>query len=579
MKKLILLTIAIPLIIFAQEGWLRWFGGGGTGECVQLTSDGGYIVTGSYEKELCLIKTDSEGETVWMKTYGGDGFDAGYYLQEINNGCHIVVGYNSTRGLWLLKTDGNGDTLWTKVYTGGAHCVQATSEGGYVIVGNILKPSKALDLLLIKTDENGDTIWTRTYGGGLNDVGHHVIETDGGYVIVGTARGLGDEPYERQIWLLKTDFNGDTLWTRLYERFFAGSTHENYNKRIIQTSDGGFMIVGKIFIGNGNTDMLLIKTDSEGNTMWTKKYGGRNLDEGNFIQETKDGGYIVTGGFYDNNDNYNVLGDQIWLVKLDSHGDTVWTKRYGGWAIYHETGNCVRQTDDGGYVIAGTNESFPPTGLCLIKTDSHGRIPAEISPYSISSPRGGTATESPKATFVNISTESYSDSFYYRCVIENLDSSTVHYQDSILVTDEINPWEYQNIEFAEVHWPLGHPANFRATFYATSALGDSLRSRPMSTDLWWNGTSITEQQPEPHQSSFEVVTAVGSNIVLRFAGASGAHGDCVAIFDATGRLVDEIHIPQTGGTITWGEGYGPGVYFIRIEGDASATTHKVILIK
>ena len=200
-----------------------------------------------------------------------------------------------------------------------------------------------------------DTMWTRTYGGTTDDRGYSVQQTaDGGYIIAGlTYRGFSD------VYLIKTDTSGDTLWTRTYG---GESSDEGYSVR--QTADGGYIVAGYTRSGYNSPDVYLIKTDASGDTLWTRTYGGIGDDRGYSVELTADGGYIVAGVS---------IGD-LYLIKTDGTGDTLWTRTYGG--MRTDEGWSVKQTADGGYVIAGWTYSFGAGGsdVYLIRLDSETGI-------------------------------------------------------------------------------------------------------------------------------------------------------------------------------------------------------------
>jgi hypothetical protein len=383
MKKLILLLILIPTLVYSQ-GWERTFGGEKPdgGYSVQQTTDGGYIVAGSSYKSgnhayVYLIKTDNNGDTLWTKAYWdwSTGHDRGYSVQQTNDSGYIITGECSSFGsgnlyTFLIKTDHNGDILWTKMF--GAvmedavgNSVQKTTDGGYVIAGWIWTIEKGKDVQLIKTDSNGDTLWTKKYGGNDNEVGNSVQQTnDGGYIIIGGINSIISDTTRTHVYLIKTDNNGDTLWTKTY-----GDNDYNIGKSIQQTTDGGFIIAGHTYSWNGIHDVYLIKTDYNGDTLWTKTFGGEYSDEGYSVQQTTDGGYIITGStkLIDNGK------PDVYLIKTDNSGDTLWTKTFGG--EYTDFGRSVQQTTDGGYIVTGNtfpNENY--ADVYLIKTDENGII-------------------------------------------------------------------------------------------------------------------------------------------------------------------------------------------------------------
>jgi len=372
MKKSIFLTVLLGLFLvstaIADPGdtlWTRIYGGSDrdVAYSVQQITDGGYIITGStrsfgagYE-DVWLLKTDTNGDTLWTRIYGGSSIDYGYSVQQTSDGGYIVAGYTMSFGagihdVWLLKTDADGDTLWTHTYGGSssdaAYSVQQTTDGGYIVAGYTWSFGAGLsDLWLIKTDANGDTLWTHTYGGSSIDWGRSVRQTtDGGYIIAGHTMSFGAGSDD--VWLLKTDADGDTLWTHTY-----GGSSSDAAYSVQQTTDGGYIVAGETFsFGAGRYDVWLLKTDTNGDTLWTHTYGGSDVDWGQSVRQTTDGGYIITG----KTGSFGAGMADVWLIKTDANGDSLWTRIYGG--SDDDYGWYVQQTDDGGYIVAGYTYSF-----------------------------------------------------------------------------------------------------------------------------------------------------------------------------------------------------------------------------
>ncbi len=348
--------------------WTKTYGGvyDDGGRTVQQTSDSGYIVVGyTYSFgagwiDVYLIKTDASGDTLWAKTYGGINDDEGISVQQTSDSGYIVVGGTESYGaggwdVYLIKTNANGDTLWTKTYGGidddEGISVQQTPEGGYIITGYTRSfGAGGNDVWLIKTDISGDTLWTRTYGGTLDDMGWSVQQTsDSGYVIVGLTDSYG-APCG---YLVKTDVLGDTLWTKTYRE--EGIWDGLFS--VDQTSDNGYIVTGFTYSSGASAmDVWLIRTDVKGDTLWMSTYGGDSIDVGFSVQQTSDSGYIVVGYTY----SFGAGGSDVWLIKTAANSDTLWTRTYGG--ILDDMSWSVQQTSDSGYIVVGGTESYGAGG-------------------------------------------------------------------------------------------------------------------------------------------------------------------------------------------------------------------------
>jgi hypothetical protein len=380
----VLIVLSIAASAPAQQRWTKTYGGvpSDLGNSVQQTVDGGYIIAGSTNSfghggnDVYLIKTNSAGDTVWTRAYGGGGDDEGYCVQQTADTGYIIVGFTltlGTRDVYLIKTNASGDTLWTRIYGGAGndlgYSVQQTADRGFIVTGVTYSfGAGGADLWLLKTNASGDTLWTRTYGGALDEEGYSVRQTlDSGYVVTGYTKSVGDGLYHA--WLIKTDRTGDTTWTRTYGWAFAAA-----GSSVRQTSDQGYVIAGYNYPSAAtNYDLFLVKTNAQGDTLWTRTYGGTGADYGYSVWQTSDGGYIVAG-----TTRISPLFDiNAQLVRTSSSGDTLWTTKYGGGA--EDRGNSVQQTLDGGYAVAGYTNSFGAGNydVYLIKTDANGSAGVE----------------------------------------------------------------------------------------------------------------------------------------------------------------------------------------------------------
>jgi hypothetical protein len=342
------------------------------GKSVLQTKDGGYIVlgtSGGAYPGIDLIKTDTHGDTLWTRIYTAGKWSDSYSVALTNDGGYMIVGnihpegYEQSTSMYLIKTDSNGYLGWAKSYGkygynwGGF--VQQTWDSGYIVCGAIEgdKPNNE-STSLIKLDKTGNFLWSKFYGCAYAEEAFCVRQTwDGGYIICGEYSS--DELMKVAGCLIKTKWNGDTLWAE------AISYSNTYFSSVQQTSDGGYITVGVIFpYTTDNSDILLVKVDSYGQTLWIKSYGGGGDDYGDWVQQTYDGGYIIVGG----TESYEHGKRHIYLIKTNDKGDTLWTKTYQGSDYFCST---VQQTSDGGYIINGISDNTNG-GIYIIKTDSYG---------------------------------------------------------------------------------------------------------------------------------------------------------------------------------------------------------------
>jgi len=312
-------------------------------------------------------------DTLWTKTFGTENHDRGYEVKQTSDGGYIIAGLTDSfgRGLdyLLIRTDELGTLMWFNAYGGTewdeSFSVQETNDGGFIIAGHSMSfGAGKFDIWLVKTDTEGDTLWTKTFGGSSNDFGTSVIQsTDGGYILLGHTWSFGNAS---DIWLIKTDSSGNELWSKRY----GGSLPDQSNS-VQQTEDGGYVIVGYTeSFGAGSGDIWLIKTDDTGDTLWTKTFGGSEWEEADYVQQTSDGGYIIVGEI----SSFGAGKNDIWLIKTDESGDSLWSKTIGG--TNFEEAHSVLQTSDGGYIIVGETRSHG-AGLYdvwVVRTNASGDL-------------------------------------------------------------------------------------------------------------------------------------------------------------------------------------------------------------
>lgn len=301
-----------------NEIWSKTYGGlnDDRGYSVSQTDDEGYIITGytksygSGGSDVWLIKTDDDGNEQWNKTYGGISDDSGYSVISSSNPGYIITGYTRSYGtsnsndVWVIKTDSNGNEEWNKTFGGINHdygkSIRNTSDGNYIVTGAI-----DYDVCLLKIDYDGNEVWNKAFSGLNYDSGNSVQQTfDDGYIISCTKDIDGANDY---VWLIKTDSLGNMSWDKVYEpgKGYSGAS-------VYQATDGGYVIGCHHYQGSLAT--LLIKTESDGNEEWSKYFN--YADTYSFqlllsVVQSSDFGYVFTG----------YANDSVILTKTDQYGN------------------------------------------------------------------------------------------------------------------------------------------------------------------------------------------------------------------------------------------------------------------
>jgi hypothetical protein len=378
--KIILITASLfatslTLSQTPEVDWSWTYGGSNEdlANSVCATIDGGYIFAGytmsfgADSNDAYLVKTDSLGDMSWYRLYGQSGYDDAKSVHETSDGGYILAGRSTSldmqhNDMYVIKTNGAGDTLWVRYYGGNdedyAESAIQISDGGYIIAGSTRQTATTpFEIYIVKTNSIGDTIWTRNYCHENGWKAYSVQQTsDHGFILA--AHDAYYSGVEYNIYLVKVDSLGDSLWTRTY-----GGEDDDFVQAVLRTSDRGYILAGwTSSFGAGGSDVYIIKTDSLGNTMWDRTYGGTGGETAASIQEIPDRGYIIAGG----TSSFGAENGDLYLVKIDAQGDTMWTMVYGGPDA--EYGYSIDLTEDGGYIIAGAVSGEWDTDAWLVKT-------------------------------------------------------------------------------------------------------------------------------------------------------------------------------------------------------------------
>jgi hypothetical protein len=356
------------------------------GHSLIQTSDGGYAIAGyTYSfgaggADVYVVKLDANGNLQWTKTIGGPASEAGYSLIQTSDSGYAIAGETGVLSIneleahilnlevYVIKLDANGNPQWTKTigegYLARGSSLIQTSDGGYAIAGSTspFGPGEE-DVYVVKLDAHGNLQWTKTIGGPESEGGNSIIQTsDGGYAIAGSTKSFGAGGED--VYVVKLDAKGNLQWTKT-----IGGPEGEEGHSLIQTADGGYAIVGSTkSFGSGGYDVYVVKLDAHGNLQWTKTIGGSESEGGYSLVQTSDGGYAIAGY----TESFGAGDWDVYVVKLDAHGNLQWTKTIGGPG--YDWGESLIQTSDGGYAITGSTKSFGSgeADICIVKLDKNG---------------------------------------------------------------------------------------------------------------------------------------------------------------------------------------------------------------
>ena len=336
----------------------------------------------------------------WQKSLGGSDWDYPNSIEQTTDGGYIiaggsasnnfdVTGHHADMDYWIVKLDGSGSIQWRKSFGGTgwdeANSVKQTLDGGYVVAGRSSSNDgdvtghhevvlgnhvfSDFDYWIIKLDGNGIMQWQKSLGGISEDNPSSILQSlDGGYIVSGSTRSNdGDVTGHhgatgRDVWIVKLDSSGIINWQKS-----LGGTLDDNSASIEQTLDGGYIVAGfsqsndgDVTANHGSLDVWTVKLSNNGGIQWQKSLGGSYIDFANSIKQTNDAGYIIAGtSFCNNGDVAGHHGDttlsDYWIIKLDNNGAIQWQESLGGSRVDGAT--SILQTNDNGYIVAGQSES------------------------------------------------------------------------------------------------------------------------------------------------------------------------------------------------------------------------------
>ncbi len=516
-----IITKAQPQYFQKSIGPTNISGGNDIVNSIYQTWDAGYIICGSTQSygagfiDGFIAKYDSIGNQQWAKTYGTANYEATY---------RAIV----------------------------------TSDSGYLFAGGVFDAAITnLDILVIKTDLNGALQWSKKYGGALNNEAASTLEgiqqtADLGYIITGVTNGY-DIATSNNIFMIKTDAMGDTLWTRVY-------TAPGFDQGVCvkQTFDGGYILSGRTnSFGAGQLDALLIKTDSLGIITWANAYGGLQGDEAMSVKQTSDSGFIATGATYSFGAGYS----DLYVFKTDFNGVVQWSRAFGEAGV--EASYQIIPTQNGGYAVAGFTQSYlsPAAGpgnpipqgtdsanIVLLKMDSTGAIEwSNVYGGKLLDEAYGLSQATDGGYLIAATTRSFGSDTTDNGYIAHTDANgelfcykspiSMQIKDSILTTTSAN-YTYT--------WGMDY-SNYTLT-ETSIIMDDNLLCITVGIDAIKENITITIY-PNPSTTNCNVIADDFTNATLY-------------VYDLTGRMLHEEHFSSR--TVLNMETLATGLYWIEL---------------
>ena len=426
------LTVTMTSQSWSQDTWVKTFGGTSSdvGLSVSLTSENNLLITGSSNsndgdfngknkgnRDIFVIKLDSEGNIVWKMSFGGTGEDWGYSMTPTSDDGVLISGFTQSndgdfkgmnRGLFdifVMKLDMDGNVEWKKIFGGTGddqlRSMIQSSDGGVLITGNTNSNDgdfKGMnkgntDIFVMKLDEDGEIKWTKLFGGRFIEYGMSVATTSNDGILITGYSNSDDGDFngmnkgDMDIFVIKLDSEGNIVW----KKSFGGSSID-YGFSITLSSDSTLLVTGSTgsndstFIGlnKGGFDIFIIKLDKDGETLWSKTFGGSSGERCTHISTTTNDDIVITGYTQSNDSNFSGLNRGMWdvfVMKLDNEGEILMSKTFGGTS--NEYGNSFTTSSSNELLITGTNQSNDGDfmgmnqgiqNIFVMKLDSNGNL-------------------------------------------------------------------------------------------------------------------------------------------------------------------------------------------------------------
>jgi len=520
------------------------------GRWMEQTADSGFIMVGSTTTysvggaDIWLVKTDAYGNQQWQKSKGGTDFDFANMVKVTSDGGFIIAGFTDSYGAgdndgWLVKTDANGNTQWSQTYGNSGfqefEAIVQTADGGYACVGlNNSAGTDYYDVWLVKTNSAGVMQWQRNIGDGSYEIGNSIqIAPDGGYIIAGQSYSYDTSG---AFYMIKTDASGNEEW---HKTFTSGHTCEAHY--VQNVPGGGYILCGDAdttYDGYGESDVWVIRTDENGDSLWAHAYGGTKKDGGKTIEPTTDGGYII-GGIVR---SFGLINPDFYAVKVDSGGVIEWSQHYG--LAYHDHAYRAIQTSDGGFAFFGYyRNQANKLNYGLVKIGPDGGVAKDIAIDRIETPTNiicSSAGSPIKLLITNYGGTNESNIVCY--LTATGPGGTTSYQDTL--TGSVPPNTSQSFTFSPASFNSLDPGTYDLKAYTIHRNGDISYTNDTIT------STLTVITPSPDPVTTSAIACTGPAALALAANAN----DSIFWYDSTGVLVgcgENFTTPSINNTTTY----------------------------
>lgn len=404
-----------PSGFLGELDWIVTYGGSESDEAVAIipTTDNNYMVLGttrssdgdisnktSEKSDFWLLKISENGSILWDKTYGGSEDDVATSIAQTDDGGYILAGYSRSNDghvsgnegfhdYWILKVDSNGNVQWDKNFgflgSDQAFSIFQTSDGGYFVSGFFdVSASEGEgndgfnsgnndrggrhgvgEYWAIKMDADGEYIWRRYFGGSNNDRSYSARETsDGSFIVIGSSESgdfdITDSKGSYDYWVVKIGPTGDKIFTKSY-----GGSEIDVAYTMCEAGNNQYLLAGDarsadqdVSSPKGNADLWLIKINSNGNLLWEKSLGGSAFDSAKGIVPAPEGNYAITGSSRsaDQDVSNNNGENDAWTILVDASGNLIFEMSLGGSSL--DFGEDLTISNDGSsLIVVGNTES------------------------------------------------------------------------------------------------------------------------------------------------------------------------------------------------------------------------------